>query len=213
MQKVRKLKVVTIVAIAFGIVSGLSACNKSSGGGVMAVDGDKKATFGYQLSCEDVLVSTEPEEYRAHVTGNFQFKDRNGFTDINGDYHKSVSFHGRIDSDRVPQAEVDIVDSFGEFTCDGLGQLMQENPFFGDQLQFTLLSYGTYTPQPKKLGLGGDFRINLTDSSSVIADPTSGNGCTTDDGDFLNVEVLTGVYAGYNQGGCVDKGNISHFTE
>lgn len=213
MQKTRKFKVVTIVAIAFGLVSGLSGCFKSSGGGVMAVDGDKKATFGYQLSCEDVLVSTAPEEYQAHITGNFQFKDRNGFTDINGDYHKSVSFHGRIDSDRTPQGFVDIVNSLGEFTCGGLGELMQDNPAFGDQLQYLFLSYGTYTPQPKKLGLGGDFSIELTDSSPVIANPTSNNGCTTDDGDFLVVTVISGVYEGYHQNGCVDKGNISHFTE
>ncbi len=207
MQKVRKFKVVTIVAIAFGLVVGLSGCFKSSGGGVMTLDGDKKATFGYQLSCEDVLVSTAPEVYRAHVTGNFQFKDRNGFTDINDVYHKSVSFHGKIDSDRTPQGFVDFIDSLGEFTCDGLGELMQNNA------QYLYFTYGTYTPQPKKLGFGGDFAVEITANNPAIADPSNSNGCTTDDGDFLIVRVLSGVYEGYEQRGCVDKGNISHFTE
>jgi len=193
MQRVRKLKVVTIVAIAFGLVSGLSACNKSSGGGVMETGGDKKVTFGYQMRCDDVLVDVATEQYVAQATGQFQFKDRNN----------DVSFHGKIDSsaDLLPLG-------LDQFSCQELGIFLNDNPFTGGTAaQSAFIAQGTYTPQPKKIGLGGEFRVT---ANALSTDPDFPD-CIG--GDILGVEIISGVYEGYTQVGCVLKGNISDFSE
>lgn len=176
----KRFLLITTILVA---VTGLSACKKSSGGGVVENAGGKKITFGYQFQCEDELVNVDPEQYQAHVTGQFQYKDR----------EDDVALHGRIDSDNLEGAFI------SGLTCKDLTDV-------SEQLQHIIgdghIAVGTYTPQPKNRGLGGDFLLRVTDQ---------GPGCI--DGDQLSLLILSGVYNGYEQVGCVEKGNISISSE
>lgn len=183
MQKITK-RIVLISTVL--VATGLTACNKSSGGGVVENDEGKKITFGYQLKCEDILVSVDPEKYQAHVTGNFQYKDRNA----------GVSLHGKIDSFESPF-------DLSEFTCQGFADFANSTPVFADP-DHNYIVNGTYSPQPKNAGLPGNFILGVSDQ-----DPAG----TCIEGDVLSLTLSDGVYGGYSQAGCVEKGNISIFSE
>lgn len=178
----RRFLLITTILVA---VTGLSACKKSSGGGVVENTGGKKITFGYQLQCENELTNVDPEQYQAHITGQFQYKDREA----------DVALHGRIDSDELQGAFI------SGLTCEDLADFVEQNPgIIGDGH----VAVGTYAPQPKNRGLGGNFILQVTDQSD-------NTGCI--EGDQLSLSITSGVYEGYQQGGCVEKGNISIFSE
>jgi hypothetical protein len=63
----------------------------------------------------------------------------------------------------------------------------------------TVVSYlGTYTPQPAKLGPGGQFAIAVND----LGEPGPSNG------DGIVITLLSGVYAGHSNSGIIQGGNI-----
>ena len=117
---------------------------------------------------------------KANFGFNFKCKcDDNGDAKISGqlqynDHGEGVRFHGVADS-------LDIED-----TCDGW-----LNTWEGRY-------YGSYTPQPRKLGDGGRFEIYLKDNG----EPGPSKG------DELELTLTEGEYDGYHQKATLAGGNI-----
>lgn len=89
------------------------------------------------------------------------------------DHEEGVKFHG-------------VVDSVPENTCGGCAK-----EFEGHYL-------GSYTPQPRKLGEGGRFKIHLEDRGE------SGHS----KGDYFCLSLTGGIYDGYSLHGTLEGGNI-----
>ena len=60
-----------------------------------------------------------------------------------------------------------------------------------------IMAGGTYTPQPRKLGPGGDFVLFLVDGG----EPGAGD-------DTFEITLLGGIYDGYMNGGPLAHGNV-----
>jgi hypothetical protein len=118
-----------------------------------------------------------------HVTGEVQYKD----------HGTGVAFHALIDQ-FLPQ------------TCAESDQLLTVNG-----LQGTFSALGTYTPQPKNSGDGGVIQVTIQDQTNTIGmfgcNPLLGGV------DSLTVTIGSGMYAGYTEGGCLEKGNFTVFPE
>ncbi len=118
---------------------------------------------------------------KANFGFNFKCKcDDNGDAKISGqlqynDHDKGVRFH----------AVADALDN-GD-TCDGW-----LNTWEGRY-------YGSYTPQPRKLGEGGRFEIYLQDN---------GKGGGPSKGDKLTLTLVGGIYDGYFKETTLEGGNI-----
>lgn len=137
------------VALAFGVTG--CVCSNMNGGGTLETATEKKATFAFQIKCDD---SSEVPV----ASGMLQFND----------HSEGIKFHAAVDS------------------CDWTTET--EGTF-----------YGTYTPQPKKLGKGGNFAITLQDG---------GNGKAGISGDFASITLTGGIYNGYSISGNLSGGNI-----
>jgi hypothetical protein len=113
-------------------------------GGGWIQSGEGKATFGFQLTCD---------QETGKVKGQFQYND----------HAHRVAFHGVV-KDEIENCEVDGTDPFYE---------------------------GSYTPQPKKAGDPGTFRVEL-----------DGDNC-------LKVTLTGGVHDGYEHSGCLGGGHLN----
>lgn len=123
---------------------------------------------------------------KANFAFNFKCKsDDNGNAKVSGqlqynDHEEGVSFHGVADS---------LIEGG---TCNGLLDTWEGQYF------------GTYTPQPRKLGEGGRFEIKVVDSGEK--GPSKG--------DELTLTLDGGCYAGYKidttfaEDGTLKSGNI-----
>jgi hypothetical protein len=164
-------------------VLGAAGCLKTSGGGVMELENGGKATLGFQAACRNVQLDGGP--FVGRVTGNFQFKDR--------DQHRS--FHTKVDY--IPAL----------ITGGALGVSCEEidAALAGTGFEQAFAMVGAYTPQPTNSGPGGTALI------IVGNDPINSIPCQ--DGDVVQLQLAGGVYDGYSALGCVDRGNITVFTE
>jgi len=179
------------VAVCVSAMS-LTGCLKAVGGGKITLPNGGSITTGFQLRCEDVA----PFGF-GHITGQFQYQD----------HGMNVAFHMDIDQP--------LLDNTGQpvlVTCEALDQLLTGIGGVGSVgMQRTFSVIGTYTPQPQNLGIGGQVQVTIQDGPNYF----SLAGCDPGD-DALVVQIDfndPGVYHGYNQQGCLSKGNFTVFTE
>ena len=148
---IASLMILFFVALAFGVTG--CNCNDMNGGGSINTGMEKKATFAFQIKCDDSSGSPV-------TSGMLQFND----------HGKGIKFHAAVDS--VP-INTDLPSSYvGRYA-------------------------GTYTPQPKKLGEGGNFELYIEDKGK--GGPSS---------DYLEVKLTGGIYDGYSISGNLAGGNI-----
>ncbi len=179
-----------LIAVLLGLSVALVGCNKTTGGGSLTgLDGGGKITTGYQMRCDNLGNS-------GYLSGQIQYKDR---------APTGVAFHGVIDQSLAAILGEDVTAIVGELvSCEDFGAFMVGQKLvgmFGTPAGST--SMGTYTPQPKNLGDGGEL--------FVLVD-TNGLGCSSDQ-DRLTVDLVGGVFDGYSETACLDHGNLTVFTE
>jgi hypothetical protein len=98
-----------------------------------------------------------------------------------------------------------VIDQTIDQPCGDLDQLL-----IGSGLQGTFSTLATYTP-PKNLGVGGQVQVTIEDQTNTIGLPSC--NFLTGGVDSLGVTIGDGVYAGYAESGCLEKGNFTVFTE
>lgn len=174
----------TLLLLVSMATLGLTGCLKTSGGGMMQLDSGGTATLGFQAACKDVPTTTLATGIVGRVTGNFQFRDQ----------YLKISFHTKVDY--IPLESL---------TCSEIGQLLASDPTQSYLKRYFAMN-GTYTPQPAKLGAGGNITI-------LVGADKDRNLTQCQNGNFVTLQVLDGVYAGYGASGCVDRGNITVFSE
>lgn len=191
MKSSRYVGLLTVLLCAAMSIMG---CKKATGGGTLrGLANQGRITFGMQMRCEN----TGPDG-SAYLTGQFQYKD----------HDNNVAFHAVVDNSLALFTD-------GEFTgtCEDLDVSLAEQGLegifgiFGGIVGGTF-PIGTYTPQPKNLGVGGKIEILVADAipSNILLPCDEGQ-------DQIIVHLIDGVYDGYIDGGCVGKGNITVFTE
>lgn len=110
--------------------------------------------------------------YTPNETGDPTIKGQFQYTDHGGwEDFKKVSFHGVI-------AEVP--------------------PFNPDGTVYEGIYQGSYTPQPKNLGEGGEFKVTVTDNGQF--GPSNS--------DNVKIELIDGVFDGYTNSSKLRGGNI-----
>ena len=109
--------------------------------------------------------------------GHVQYVDHSPGPLSGGSTPKEVRFHAQY--------------FFDELTCEGPADQQQPPP--------VLLAFGTYEPQPKKLGPGGVFILFLVDGG----EPGAGD-------DVFDITLEGGIYDGYMNGGSLAHGNVQH---
>jgi len=175
MNNIRAMAIVSVFAVAPIVITG---CQKATGGGVLATY-TGTATFGFQSQCHDIgypVGQVTPDLYVGHVTGQFQYKEKS----------TGVAFHG--DMDFIPfEYSSDMT------SCEVIDQL-----FAADGLPHAHLMAGTYTPQPKTAGPGGQVAVAVIDSDVEFCP----------NGDALAIQLEGGIYDGYYTEGCLEHGNI-----
>jgi len=124
----------------------------------------------------------------AHIFGEFQYHDHS-IVELVGGTFNGVAVHGVIDA---------LIKRDGQnTTCNAMDE---SHPGTFEVLGF-------YTPQPKTRGEGGQFHL-------VIQDQNNTDGLFCDPGvDALGLVLSGGVYDGYAEQGCLEKGNFTVFTE
>jgi hypothetical protein len=171
--------------LAVFIMIAATGCKKTAGGGWIQVPGGK-ATLGFQASCENIgypVGQIPPDLYVAHVTGQFQYKD----------HRENVAFNAVVDF--IPYE----IDPNLPPSCEEIDELLE-----GEGLGTTFLMLGTYIPIPTNAGDGGEVAVIVADGGDI--------GCG-DDGDLVVVQLSGGVHDGYTAEGCLERGNITVFTE
>ena len=183
-----------IVAIVLGTTAGLTGCKKTTGGGALTgLLYGGKITLGFQMRCKNVAGS-------GHITGQFQYND----------HTNDVAFHGLIDK---PLQAITQAQELELETCEDVDTILADSGISGalfgwvDLIQPGSGQLGTYTPQPKNLGEGGELGVLVViENTNVELDcPTGTKG--------LIVQLSGGVYDGYLEGGCLDHGNFTIFEE
>jgi hypothetical protein len=182
---------VAILAILLATSVGIVGCKKATGGGKLTGMNGEKITLGFQMRCENIADT-------AYLLGQVQFKD----------HDQDVAFHGVID--RSVRA---ITGGELSATCEELDEALAAEElqgifgWFNPITPVPLAPLGTYTPQPKILGDGGDLYVMVVDGDSATATPCP------EGQDAVFVELQGGIYGGYIQGGCLDHGNLTVFEE
>jgi len=186
-------RVVAILAILLATSVGIVGCKKATGGGKVTGLNGEEITVGFQMRCEDVADT-------AYLLGEVQFKD----------HGEGVAFRGVIDKSVLAIKELDF-----PVTCEKLDGALVSQGIFGilpavGPVPFDIPPLGTYTPQPKTLGDGGDLFVMVLDEDNNV-----GPGlfpCPAGQ-DALYIQLRGGIYDGYAQGGCLDQGNLTVFEE
>ena len=150
---IASLMVLFFIALVFGVTG--CDCSDMNGGGTINTGTNQKATFAFQIKCDDS--SGTPL-----ASGMLQFND----------HGENIKFHAAIEGVSIPAG------------------FLEENSNEGAY-------QGTYTPQPKKLGEGGNFTFFLRDE---------GEGGLADD--YVEIYLTGGIYAGYSISGNLAGGNI-----
>lgn len=151
---------------------------------MMQLDSGGNATLGFQAACKDVPTTTLATGVVGRVTGNFQFRDQ----------YLKIGFHTKVDY--IPVETL---------TCAEIGQLVSADPSQSYLKRYFTMN-GTYTPQPANKGTGGNITI-------IVGADKDRNLTQCLNGNFVSVQVLDGVYAGYGASGCVNHGHITVFSE
>jgi hypothetical protein len=170
-------RVIMLCAVLAGISVGITGCKKATGGGTLtASQSGGKVNLGFQMRCDNVGDS-------GYLTGQFQWKDRGA----------DVAVHGVIDAPLLP--------ILGALTCEGLGELLEQQGITGIFGDLGTFGIGTYTPHPKNLGEGGDLSVTVFDAESLL-------GCNG-----VRITLSGGVHGAYSEAACLDNGNITVFSE
>jgi hypothetical protein len=144
------LYVLCILALA-QLACGSTTLPAAMRGGGWFPEGDKKVTFGFQMTCD---------KETGKVGGQFEYND----------HAAKVAFHGVID-DTVSDCELDAVNPAWE---------------------------GTYTPQPKKLGPGGTFKVTKVGEDDELC---------------FRVQIFSGVFYPYQRQDCLEGGNVKFWEQ
>jgi hypothetical protein len=180
-------------ALALSAVSS-SGCLKATGGGKLTGNIHLGATIttGFQLQCTDL-------GGYGHVTGEFQYQD----------HTTNVAFHAVIDQYPLEMTFPPSTQPTA-LSCGAVDGLLTE-----DGLQGTFSALGTYTPHPTNLGPGGSVQVVIQGQNNAPYQSI----CVESNGqpvDALAVQIDpldNGVYHGYAEITCLDKGNFTVFTE
>lgn len=178
-----------LAALATVTSFGLVGCKKATGGGGLTDADGNRITFGLQLRCANEGVPSgqvPPDAYVGRITGQFQFRD----------HTQGIAFHGDMDSLATD------IDATNGGSCEEMAAAAADQS--GQQI---FAAEGSYTPQPKNQGEGGQVQV------VVFGDDTSGTTGCAPGTDALQVALIGGVFDGHETLGCLDRGNITVFTE
>ena len=181
------MKYFSVFKTGLGIVLGsviLAGCFDILGGGwiwsAMGPDAGK-ATFGFNLHCDQ-----DTDEAWGHITFHdhgLKIDDENYNFVFQGAEWKGKPKHMAIQGDVTAGLGFDLGE--GDFGCN------DDLPWFANYI-------GTYTPVPHSIGPGGIFQVSASD----------GGEPGPDNDDWLEITIISGVYAGYFNTGTLQGGNI-----